>query len=123
MKPNPVWAEIVQVATILRDYIADGQSGYVASIQLRAEQQVGFMGGRRPEEDARDVQLPQRLAAGRDGCGNSTPQATSLTTREDIYEHLVAGRLVIVDQSSGDPVLNKASADRIMRRIFEGNQA
>ncbi|MGH1336038.1 MAG: helicase HerA domain-containing protein [Aureispira sp.] len=40
----------------------------------------------------------------------------------EIYEHLLKGKLVIVDQSSGNKKLNESSAERIMDRIFRGNQ-
>ncbi len=39
-----------------------------------------------------------------------------------IYESLRQGKLVIVDQSSGDPTINKSSAERIMWTIFRKNQ-
>lgn len=41
---------------------------------------------------------------------------------EEIYKHLLEGKLVIVDQSSGDYEVNKSSAERIMAHIFNGNQ-
>lgn len=41
---------------------------------------------------------------------------------DDIYNDLLAGKLVVIDQSSGEPTINESVAERVMWKIFRSNQ-
>ena len=121
---SPSWMQVATACAGLHDFINDKNSGYQAFEQAYMAQPSGS-GDPWADDDLKKLLEMFRYANGSRLIGNVRDQHTDQTTgdyAEQIYDHLEQGKLVIVDQSSGDDLINKSSADRIMRVIFDKNK-
>lgn len=121
---KPSWGELSTAFTYLNQFIIDPNSSY-QSFNQQYTSRPGSSGAAWADDDLLKLLEMFKYANGSRQIGKARPQHTHETDTdyaEDIYNDLVAGRLVIVDQSSGDPELNSSSAQRIMWHIFRKNQ-
>jgi hypothetical protein len=122
--PNPNWAQLASAFENLDKFIRDNQSGYRA-FETTYVSRPGGSGDSWADEDLKKIIGMFQYANGTRKIGKAAEQHSSDTNHdyaEDIYKHLTSGKLVVIDQSSGEPELNKSSANRIMTKIFRENQ-
>jgi Helicase HerA, central domain len=117
------WTEVAQAGRILQEFINDKSSSYQEfETDYVKKSSSGFWADDALKKTIGIWAYPN----GPKLVGAVNEQHTSDTVTDyadDIYEHLAAGRLVIVDQSSGNAEINKSAADRIITKVFERNKA
>lgn len=121
------WGQLASAFASLHMFITDKKSGYTEFNRAQMDEKEKAKKDPTPWADA-DLKGLLGIWTSRNGprlVGAVREQHTPTTSGDYadlICDELEKGCLVIIDQSSGDPILNKASADRVMRRIFERNQ-
>ena len=117
------WAALTEGLKTLRDFIHDGKnSGYQ---KFNEDYSSTSSTGAWADDALLKILEMFKYPNGSRSIGKARPyhsNAVESDFADEVYDDLLAGKLVIVDQSTGDPEINKESADRIMWRIFNGNQ-
>ena len=118
----PSWAAIAQAGVILRGYIRDSKSNWAAFDRTYTKKSSS---GSWADDDLRKILEMFAYANGSRSLGRVREQHSPETTEDYadvIFADLLAGRLVIVDQSGGDMALASKAARRVMERVFARNQ-
>lgn len=122
--PNPSWNQLALGLQRLDTYIHDRNSGY-GQFNANYMTRANASGDPWADEDLKKILRMFGYTNGPRLIAEARPMHTSAVGTDyadDIYDALVAGRLVIIDQSSGDEEVNQSSARRIVQRIFDGNK-
>jgi hypothetical protein len=117
------WDQMAQVCERLYDFMTDKSGDYN---RFEAAYAAGSSTGDNWADDVlKNILEMFKYPNGSRQIGKVAPQHTPDTKgdyAELIYDELVRGALVIVDQSSGDEEINRANAGRLMEYIFRQNQ-
>jgi hypothetical protein len=122
--PNASWGQLATAFENLDKFMRDNASGYQQFETNYVNRPTGS-GERWADEDLKKIIGLFQYQNGTRLIGRMAVQHTDSVDSdyaEDIYEDLKKGKLVIIDQSSGEPDINKSSAERIMWVLFRKNQ-
>lgn len=121
---SPSWGQLFIAFAALEQFIRERTTGYDTFDQRYINRSNGS-GEPWADTALRSLLEVFRQPNGIRQIGAAREQHTGSNSQDyadEIYQHLVHGRMVIVDQSLGSPPINQAAADRIMWSIFNGNQ-
>lgn len=121
---NISWDQIGNAFESLDKFIRDPKSGY-KDFENKYVNRSNGSGERWADEDFKKIIGIFQYPNGTRKIGKAILQHSADTSSDyadDICHDLVNGKLVIVDQSTGEPELNKSSAYRIITKIFKMNQ-
>jgi len=121
---RPNWGQLANAFESLEKFMRERNSGY-SDFESNYVNRPNGSGERWADENFKKILGLFQYPNGIRKIGKAAEQHSPDTSRDyadDIYEHLTQGKLVIIDQSSGEPELNKSSAERIMWHIFRANQ-
>ena len=122
---RPTWGLMAEAMEILRDYIADDKSGY-QEFNKWLLSRPNASGDAWADDGLKKILEMFHYPNGSRLVGRALVYHSAKAQSnyaDDVYADLKAGKLVIIDQSTGEPEINKDSADRVMWRIFRNNQA
>lgn len=117
------WDKLAQACEYLYDFIYDRTSGYAvfeAAYAAKSSTGDGWA-----DDTLKKILEMFRFPNGSRQIGKLVPQHTPELAgdyAEAIYRDLIDGKLIIIDQSSGDEEINRANATRLMERVFRLNQ-
>ena len=120
---NPSWGQLSTALSSLYSFMSEAE--YKGFENWYVNKKPKASGDNWADEPFKKILEMFKHPNGARQIGKAQVQHTHETTGDyaaEIYKELVAGKLVIVDQSSGDDEVNKSSAKRIMWEIFKGNQ-
>ena len=123
-KTDKKWTNMISIFEGLSQYMNDSRSNY--NEFEREYIKDSSSGDNWADDGLRKILAMFDYPNGSRVIGKAIPQHSPETFSdyaEDIYNDLNSGKLVIIDQSSGEPELNKSSAERIMWHIFRANQS
>lgn len=118
-KDQPPWAESVEACKTLRKFIQDQTSGYAQfAIAYRSKRDDGRNWD---DETLSNILGILSYPNGPRALRPLLPQHEPKSVEDyaiSIADDLVAGKLVIFDQSAGDPDMNSEAAERVMWSLF-----
>ncbi len=121
--PQPSLKRLAGAFATLYDFMKTDE--YKAFERWYVDKKPNASGDTWADEDFKKILEMIWRANGAKQIGKVRDNHSASTTSDyaaDIYNDLIKGKLVIVDQSSGEPEINKSSAERIMWYVFKSNQ-